>query len=124
MPAAQLIERDPENRLLARGPRIRLSAEMIRDQALAVERPARRAARRPVGPAVSAGRAVEGARPARDYKAGHGADLYRRSLYTFWKRTVAPPAMVTFDASTPRDLHASARRGPTRRCRRSTCSTT
>ena len=35
-----------------------------------------------------------------DYKPGKGADLYRRSLYTFWKRTIAPPAMLAFDAST------------------------
>jgi hypothetical protein len=93
------IEQDPENRLLARGPRKRLSAEMIRDQALSasgllVERLG--------GPSV---------RPyqppglwqdlnGQTYQPDSGPGLYRRSLYTFWKRTVAPPAMVAFDAST------------------------
>jgi hypothetical protein len=95
----QQIEHDPENRLLARGPRKRLSAEMIRDQALAasgllVER---------VG-----GPSVRPYQPpglwqdlnGQTYKPDSGPGLYRRSLYTFWKRTVAPPAMVAFDAST------------------------
>jgi hypothetical protein len=95
----QQIERDPENRLLARGPRKRLSAEMIRDQALAASG---LLAERIGGPSV---------RPyqppglwqdlnGQTYKADSGPGLYRRSLYTFWKRTVAPPAMVAFDAST------------------------
>ena len=91
--------RDPENRLLARGPRFRLSAEMIRDQALFAERPARREGRRPVGEAVPAAGAVEGAGRHDEYVQDHGANLYRRSLYTFWKRTVAPPALMTFDAA-------------------------
>ncbi len=95
----QEIERDPGNRLLARGPRKRLSAEMIRDQALAasgllVER---------IG-----GPSVRPYQPSglwqdlngQTYKADSGPGLFRRSLYTFWKRTVAPPAMVAFDAST------------------------
>ena len=93
------MENDPENRLLARGPRQRLSAEMIRDQALAasgllVER---------IG-----GPSVRPYQPpglwqdlnGQTYKPDSGPGLYRRSLYTFWKRTVAPPAMVAFDAST------------------------
>ncbi len=94
----QLLSRDPDNRLLARGPRYRLSAEMVRDQALAaggllVERPG--------GPSV---------RPYQpeglwndlsgvDYVQDHGEKLYRRGLYVFWKRTVAPPVMITFDAA-------------------------
>jgi hypothetical protein len=94
-----LLQKDPENRLLARGPRSRLSAEMIRDQALAasgllVERLG--------GPSVKpyqpAGLWKE-LTGSEDYKQDHGASLYRRSLYTFWKRTVAPPAMLTFDAA-------------------------
>ena len=56
-----------------------------------------------------------------DYVQDHGASLYRRSLYTFWKRTVPPPAMIAFDAAGARDLHRARDRGPTRRCRRSTC---
>jgi hypothetical protein len=93
-----MLARDPENRLLARGPRLRLSAEMIRDQALAasgllVERLG--------GPSVKpyqpAGLWKELAE-VDDYPQDHGEKLYRRSLYTFWKRTVAPPTMTTFDA--------------------------
>jgi hypothetical protein len=94
-----LIERDPDNRLLARGPRKRLSAEMIRDQALAaggllVERLGGPSVR-PYQPAGLWKDLTGG-----DYKPDSGPNLYRRSLYTFWKRTVAPPAMVAFDAST------------------------
>jgi hypothetical protein len=94
-----LLENDPENRLLSRGPRLRLPAETIRDQALAgsgllVER---------IG-----GPSVKPYQPAglwkelsggKDYVADKGVNLYRRSIYTFWKRTVTPPAMLTFDAS-------------------------
>jgi hypothetical protein len=95
----ELNARDPDNRLLARGPRYRLSAEMIRDQALLaggllVEK---------VG-----GPSVKPYQPAglwqelsgdEGYKQDHGENLYRRSLYTYWKRTIAPPALMTFDAS-------------------------
>jgi len=96
-----LRDRDPENRLLARGPRIRLSAEMIRDQALfasglLVERLG--------GPSVKPyqppglWKELTGS----DYTPDTGLNLYRRSLYTFWKRTVTPPTMSAFDAS-PRE---------------------
>jgi mono/diheme cytochrome c family protein len=93
-----LLQKDPDNRLLARGPRIRLSAEMIRDQALAasgllVEKIG--------GPSVlpyqppGLWKELTGT----DFTQDHGEKLYRRSMYTFWKRTVAPPSMMTFDAS-------------------------
>ena len=92
------IERDPENRLLARGARLRLPAEMIRDQALAL---AGLLVERTGGPSVKpyqpAGLWNELADA--DYIQDHGPSLYRRSLYTFWKRTVPPPAMMTFDAA-------------------------
>ena len=95
-----LNERDPDNRLLARGPRIRLSAEMIRDQALVASglyfEKIGGASVRPYQPA---GLWKEIATVA-DYDQSHGRDLYRRSLYTYWKRTVSPPSMMTFDAST------------------------
>jgi len=96
-----LLERDPENRLLARGPRFRLSAEAVRDQALAlsgmlVERSGGPSVK-PYQPAGLWKDLVESA--AGDYVPDRGASLYRRSLYTFWKRTVAPPGMVTFDAA-------------------------
>ena len=92
------LERDPENRLLSRGPRLRLPAEMIRDQALAL---AGLLVERTGGPSVKpyqpAGLWNELADA--DYAQDHGPSLYRRSLYTFWKRTVPPPAMVAFDAA-------------------------
>jgi hypothetical protein len=97
--APQLFERDPDNRLLARGARFRLSAEAIRDQSLAVS-----------GLLVEqlGGPSVNPYQPpglwkeltgGGDFVQDHGANLYRRSLYTFWKRTIAPPSMMTFDAS-------------------------
>jgi len=96
--SGELQNADPENRLLGRSPRLRLPAEMIRDQALAasgllVERTG--------GPSVlpyqPAGLWKE--LSGTDFVQGHGEDLYRRSLYTYWKRTAAPPSMMTFDAS-------------------------
>jgi hypothetical protein len=91
--------RDSENRWLSRGPRFRLRAEMIRDQALAAS-----------GLIVEqlGGPSVKPYQPddlwkdlATDntYVQDHGQSLYRRSLYTYWKRTVAPPSMMTFDAA-------------------------
>jgi mono/diheme cytochrome c family protein len=94
---AELRQRDPENRLLARGPRVRLPAETIRDQALfAAGLLAERLGGPSVKPYQPAGLWNELADT--EYVPDHGEGLYRRSLYTFWKRTVAPPAMVTFDA--------------------------
>ncbi len=94
-----LLERDPDNRLLARGPRLRLSAEMLRDQALfasglLVEKQG--------GPSVKpyqpAGLWNE-LSGAGDYTPDTGENLYRRSLYTYWKRTVAPPTLGIFDTA-------------------------
>ncbi len=99
-PALQ--SRDPENRLLARGPRARLQAEMVRDQALAISGLLVDEIGGPsVYPYHPAGLWLEiNNRPgySRAYEQGHGRDLYRRSMYTFWKRTVPPPSMQTFDA--------------------------
>jgi hypothetical protein len=96
----ELVERDPENRLLARGPRLRLSAEMIRDQALFV---AGLLAEKQGGPSVKPyqpdGLWNELAMQDMYYMRSKGPDLYRRSLYTFWKRTIAPPMMVNFDSA-------------------------
>ena len=94
-----LLRRDPENRLLARGPRARLSASVIRDQALAAS-----------GLLVEnlGGPSVKPYQPAGlwkelsgggDYRQDHGEKLYRRSLYTFWKRAAPPPFMMNFDAA-------------------------
>ncbi len=86
-----LAERDPQNRLLARGPRYRLPAWMIRDQALAAGGllvPSLGGP--PVKPYQLAGVWEEATFGTRRYEQDHGAALYRRSLYTFWRRIVAP----------------------------------
>ena len=120
----ELLQKDPENRLLARGPRVRLPAEMMRDQALAVS-----------GLLVDkiGGPSVKPYQPAGlwkelsggdDYKPDHGDGLYRRSLYTFWKRTAPPPMMMNFDAAGRESLrgarvahqHAAAGAEPDERC--------
>jgi hypothetical protein len=97
---SQLQTSDPENRLLSRGTRRRLSAETIRDQALFLSG---LLSRRVGGPSVKpyqpAGLWQEIATDTA-YEQSRGEDLYRRSLYTYWKRTVAPPTLVTFDATT------------------------
>ncbi len=95
-----LVARDPDNRLLARGPRLRLPAEMVRDQALfaggqLVEQSGGPSVR-PLQPAGLWSELTGG----EDYQPGSGAELVRRSLYTFWKRTIPPPALATFDAPT------------------------
>ncbi|MFN8220044.1 MAG: DUF1553 domain-containing protein [Fimbriimonadales bacterium] len=94
------LKHDPENRLISRGPRFRLPGEVIRDQALFVS-----------GLLVEklGGPSVRPVQPKgiwdetnfygnlRDYQPSLGPDLYRRSLYTIWKRTAAPPNMLLFD---------------------------
>jgi hypothetical protein len=95
----ELLAKDPENRLLARGTRQRLSAECIRDQVLAasgllVERLGGPSVRPYQPPGLWKEIATDG-----EYVQDHGETLYRRSLYTYWKRTVAPPSMTNFDAT-------------------------
>ncbi|MGH9672522.1 MAG: DUF1553 domain-containing protein, partial [Bryobacteraceae bacterium] len=95
---AETLRKDPENRLLARGPRFRLPAEMIRDQALAVSGLlVDRAGGPPVRPYQPPGLWQE-LYGGRGYTQDKGEALWRRSLYTFWKRTVPPPMMMTFDS--------------------------
>lgn len=97
-----LRSRDPENLLLARGPRHRMAAAMIRDQALAISG---LLVERLGGPSVKPyqpeGLWKEIATDT-DYEQDRGDNLYRRSLYTYWKRTVNNPTMTNFDAS-PRE---------------------
>ena len=98
----QKIDLDPQNRLLARGPRFRMDAEMVRDYALAAS-----------GLLVEqvGGPSVRPYQPpgiwdivgmpqgdTRKYVQDHGDDLYRRSVYTFWKRQAAPASMEIFNA--------------------------
>ena len=101
-----LIAKDPENRLLARGPRFRLQAEFVRDQALAVSGLLNdEIGGKSVSPYQPAGlweelmSRADGANfTAQAYVQSHGADLYRRGMYTFWKRTSPPASLTTFDA--------------------------
>lgn len=102
----QMVALDPENRLLAHGPRHRLQAEFIRDQALFVSGL--------LNPQIG-GKSVSPYQPpglwselasrqdgknwtAQEYEQSTGEDLYRRTMYTFWKRTSPPPQLSTFDA--------------------------
>lgn len=98
IPTRELLRDDPENRLLARGPSHRLTAEMIRDLALAssgllvdtLGGP-------PVKPYQPEGLWEE--KSGEKYSRDEGAGSHRRSLYTFWKRTSPPPSMMSFDAT-------------------------
>ncbi|MDG2015072.1 MAG: PSD1 and planctomycete cytochrome C domain-containing protein [Pirellulaceae bacterium] len=96
------LERDPENRLLARAARLRLDAEQIRDQALAVSGLITQKVGGPsVFPYQPKGLWLElNNRPglSSEYVVGTGESLYRRSVYTFWKRTVLSPMLKTMDA--------------------------
>jgi hypothetical protein len=96
-----LWQRDPENRLLARGPRFRLPAETIRDSALQLSGLLVPKLGGPsVRPYMPAGvwdeTSVYG--DLLRYKADEGEGLYRRTMYTIWKRTAAPPTMLMFDS--------------------------
>ena len=98
----RLNELDPENRLLARGPRERLTGEMIRDQALFLSGLLHdEVGGPPVFPYQPAnlykGIVVAADYPGTSYTESTGDGLYRRSLYTFWKRTVPQPTLSTFD---------------------------
>jgi len=97
-----LNERDPENLLLARGPRQRLTAEMLRDQALLISGLLYdKLGGPPVFPYqptnLYKGIVVAANYPGTTYTESRGQDLYRRSLYTFWKRTVPYPSLSIFD---------------------------
>jgi hypothetical protein len=103
--SAELLEKDPANRLLSRGPRFRLQAELIRDQALQA---GGLLVPQLGGPSVNPYSPFDlwrevshyGSSPATSqvFVQDHGEKLYRRSMYTYWKRTAPPANMVTFDA--------------------------
>jgi hypothetical protein len=98
-----LRERDPENRLIARGTRERLSAEMIRDQALSVSG---LLSTKMGGPSVKPYQPeglweqLSAFQGKKLFERSTGEDLWRRSIYSYWKRTVPPPSMTIFDAPT------------------------
>jgi hypothetical protein len=97
----QLRERDPDNRFLARAPRVRLTGEFIRDQALAVSGLlAPKIGGPPVRPYHPAGLyetlAATSADIVKTYVQDQGDSLYRRSLYTYWKRSIPHPALLSF----------------------------
>jgi hypothetical protein len=94
----QMLEKDPANKYYARAPRVRLSAEQVRDQALAVAG---------VLSAHIGGPSVMPWQPkgiwlspwnGQDWRKSNGEDQYRRALYTYWKRTAPYPSMISFDA--------------------------
>lgn len=98
-----LEQRDPENRLLARMSRLRLPAETIRDQALSASgllvNKLGGVGVRPYQPNGLWSESSNGSSNTRVFKPGKGNELYRRSVYTFWKRTAPPPQMALFDAA-------------------------
>ncbi len=95
----ELLEKDPDNRLLSRGPRFRASAELVRDQALFVSG---LFSAKMYGPSVRPPRPKLGLTAAfgggTDWEASPGDDKHRRALYTEWRRTTPYPSMLTFDA--------------------------
>lgn len=99
--SAELLARDQENRLLARGPRQRLDAELIRDNALSVAgilNP--KLGGRSIKPSQPAGTWEINEMSGYGYDKSTGADLYRRGLYVYWRRSTVYPSFVTLDAPT------------------------
>jgi hypothetical protein len=97
-----LLELDPTNKLLARSPRFRLDGEVLRDQALVLggllEPAIGGAPVRPYQPINIWEPVAFGGSNTKTYVQDHGTALYRRSLYTFWKRTAPAPSFTTFDS--------------------------
>jgi hypothetical protein len=95
----EAVTADPDNRWLAQGPRVRLSAEMVRDQALFVSG---LLSSKMYGPPVNPPQPSLGLRAAfgssTDWKTSEGEDRYRRGIYTSWRRSNPYPSMATFDA--------------------------
>ena len=96
------LHKDPENRLISRGPRFRMDAEVIRDKALfsgglLVDTQGGRGFK-PYQPANIWEAASDPASATHIYEQDHGMDIYRRSMYLFWKRTAPPPSMLLLDA--------------------------
>jgi len=100
----ELLKLDPENRLLARATRLRMSGEMIRDYVLTVSGLLNTeiggVSVKPYQPIGLWAETTSGTGLLKNYVQDKGEKLYRRSLYTFWKRTSPPPNMTLFDAPT------------------------
>lgn len=95
----ELLEKDPRNRLLSRGPRYRLEAEMVRDQALALSGLLNKKIGGPsVFPKQPDGLWQAAFNGQRTWMTSSGEDRFRRGLYTFWRRTIPYPSMAAFDA--------------------------
>ncbi|MFT3879724.1 MAG: DUF1553 domain-containing protein [Gemmatales bacterium] len=95
----ELLEKDPRNRLLSRGPRYRLEAEMVRDQALALSGLLNKKIGGPsVFPKQPDGLWQAAFNGQRTWMTSMGDDRFRRGLYTFWRRTIPYPSMAAFDA--------------------------
>lgn len=94
----ELLAEDPFNRWLARGPRVRLTAEQVRDQALATSG---LLSKKMFGPSVMPAQPDgiwQSPYSGESWKLSDGQDRYRRALYTHWKRTAPYPSMLTFDS--------------------------
>ncbi len=93
----EILKKDPDNKWYARGPRVRLSAEQIRDQSLAVSNLLnKKMFGKPVMPFQPEG-IWKSPYNGDVWKMSEGREQYRRALYTFWKRTAPYPSMITFD---------------------------
>jgi hypothetical protein len=96
---AELIEKDPFNKFYARGSRVRLSAEQVRDQALVISGTL---SEKILGPSVFPFQPKGiwlSPWNGQDWEVSKGENQYRRALYTYWKRTASYPSMITFDAA-------------------------
>lgn len=99
VPTKEMLEKDPDNRLLARQSRLRVDAEMVRDIALSASGLLTERFGGPsVRPYQPEGYLAALNFPKRDYSESRGPDLYRRGLYSFWQRTFLHPSMAAFDA--------------------------
>ncbi len=113
----ELMAKDPQNRYLARGPRFRLPAEFIRDNALAISglfdrsRAVGGPSVKPYQPGDLWRELAANDQEAKSYVRDKGPDLYRRGIYTWWKRSILYPAFAVFDA--PKRETCAARRMPT-----------
>ncbi|WP_420146700.1 DUF1553 domain-containing protein [Spirosoma sp.] len=95
---AELLAKDPFNKLLAHGPRVRLSAEAVHDQVLAVSGILSRKMYGPSVMPIQPEGIWQSPYDGETWKQSTGEDLHRRALYTYWKRTAPYPSMVTFDS--------------------------